>query len=549
MNALDRAANVLSKKAASFVQTPVDQKEIKVLLSTINSVISAASLGLHNQKKLTALVQGSEAEDSESDDELGELGAPTAETFKSNTGGITEMLEDMKAKALAQLKELRTEDRTAGQNADLLMGSLTAQIKVAEGEIAEAKESKNTATSLQAQTNTEKAVSVKELNADVKALRDALSDCRIAGEEFEESKKGREEEIAAVDAGIAALGGVKNKEAGYSFLQIQAGPAEVVNILRNLAQKQHSAVLTQLVGRVSAAMTVASGDASSADPFKKVKGLISGMVDKLVKEAEGEASHKKYCDKAIAESKESKAKLQFVMDKQTGQIDKAKAKAASLEEQTATLTQDLATLSKEQGEADKNRASENALYKTTKADLKDAAAGVKAALKVLRAYYDSKAAEFFQKPSFGHKKESGAGGSVISILEMVESDTEKQLSNTEMVESEAITAYTKLTNDNKFTKAVKSETLKHKKVASITLAKVMSEYNEDLEGQQTEMDAILAAAKGIKGQCDAPEPESYEEKVRRRTSEIEGLKEALKVIEGRAFLQTAARQLRGVAAH
>merc|ERR1719345_592445 len=144
-----------------------------------------------------------------------------------------------------------------------------------------------------------------------------------------------------------------------------------------------------------------------------------------------------------------------------------------------------------------------------------------------------------------HKADSGAGGAIISILEMCLSDMQKELSNVEMVESEAKSAYTKLTMDNKLNKAVKAETLKAKKVASITLKKVMSEYNEDLDGMQTEMDAINAAAKTIKGQCDAPQPETYEEKVSRRNAEIEGLKDALKTIKAVAFVQTS---LRGVAA-
>jgi len=466
------------------------------------------------------------------------------------------MIEDMKQKAVGQLKQLRTEEQNRQHNFDLVKGSLKQEIKVANNAIAEAKETKNVATMLQAATETDKATSTKELIADTKTLSDAKTDCIMTADEFDLSAKGRAEEMAAVDQAIEALGGVKNKQAGYSFLQLETNHDhfEVVNVLRNLAEAQHSAVLTQLAGRVSAAMTIASrtGNEFSADPFKKVKGMVSEMIGKLEKEIGTAGAHKAYCDKAIAESNESKAKEQLVMDKQTGQLDKAKAKATSLQEDATKLEEELATLTKEQGDATRLRAEEAATFKASKADLTDGLAGVNKALKVLKAYYAQSAAALVQRPHFGHSSstEAGAGGSVISILEICLSDMQKELSNIEMAESEQKSAYTQLTLDNKQTKAVKAETLKAKKVASITLKKVMSEYNEDLDGMQTEMDAINAAAKTIKGQCDAPEPETYEEKVSRRTAEIAGLKDALKTLKAQAFLQVAPKQssLRGVAA-
>jgi len=307
-------------------------------------------------------------------------------------------------------------------------------------------------------------------------------------------------------------------------------------------------VLSQLAGRVSAAMTIAtrSGNEFGADPFKKVKGMVSAMITKLEKEIGSAGAHKAYCDKAIAESNENKAKEQLVMDKQTGQIDKAKAKATSLQEDIATLEDQLAHLTEEQSSADQQRTEEAKTFKASKADLTDGLAGVNKALKVLKAYYaQSAAASLVQRPHFGHDSDGGAGGSVISILEMCLSDMQKELSSIEMAESEQKSAYKQLTIDTKLEKAVKAQALKAKKVAAITLKKVMSEYNEDLDGMQTEMDAINEAAKTIKGQCDAPEPETYEEKVARRNAEIEGLKDALKTIKGVAFVQTS---LRGVAA-
>jgi len=200
-------------------------------------------------------------------------------------------------------------------------------------------------------------------------------------------------------------------------------------------------------------------------------------------------------------------------------------------------------MTEEDAESQQIRSEQNANYKTSIADLTDGLAGVRTALKVLRDFYSNeKPTELLlQRPTFSHSADKGAGGSVISILELVESDMQKQLSNSKVEEAEAVANYKKFTESSKMNRAVKEETVKHKKQASVTLAKVMSEYSEDLDGQQAEMDAVLEGIKTIKSQCDAPAPETYEEKAARRKAEIEGLKEALKSIGDQSLLQVAPR--------
>merc|ERR1719356_376126 len=84
-----------------------------------------------------------------------------------------------------------------------------------------------------------------------------------------------------------------------SFLQLgavsKASRLEVVRMVRNLARRTESAALTQLAVRMSSAN-------HGEDPFSKIKGLISNMIEKLETEASEDASKKQYCDKELAES-------------------------------------------------------------------------------------------------------------------------------------------------------------------------------------------------------------------------------------------------------
>merc|ERR1719428_487663 len=106
------------------------------------------------------------------------------------------------------------------------------------------------------------------------------------------------------------LSWLRAAELSYSFLQTSMSSGadlakfEAVRFVRDLAQKQKSAALAQLASRMAVAIRSSSG---SADPFAKVKGLISNMIEKLLKEAEADATEKAYCDKEMAETETKKA--------------------------------------------------------------------------------------------------------------------------------------------------------------------------------------------------------------------------------------------------
>merc|ERR1719482_945514 len=113
---------------------------------------------------------------------------------------------------------------------------------------------------------------------------------------------------------------------------------------------------------------------------------------------------------------------------------------------------------------DKIRAEENAAFSTAKAELDQGLGGVRKALSVLRDYYggaaamiqdDSKFSSFMQQPAppQQHAKSSGAGGSIINILEVCESDFATNLAKEESQEADSAEAYEKQTQENKITTA------------------------------------------------------------------------------------------------
>merc|ERR1712066_1118283 len=142
----------------------------------------------------------------------------------------------------------------------------------------------------------------------------------------------------------------------------------------------------------------------------------------------------------------------------TSKIDTAAAKSAQLKEEIKELEAELAALAKEQAEMDQIRQETHADYETAKADLELGLSGVRKALGILREYYgaaaalvqDDKFAALMQQPAMPekHSKASGAGTSIVGILEVVESDFATNLAKETTEEDDAEALYQKTTQEN-----------------------------------------------------------------------------------------------------
>merc|ERR1719443_1606710 len=135
-----------------------------------------------------------------------------------------------------------------------------------------------------------------------------------------------------------------------------------------------------------------------------------------------------------------------------------------------------------------------------------------------------------------HSKASGAGGSIVDMLEVVESDFAKNLASEETQEADAAAEYEKQTQENKVTKSLKEQDVKYQTAEFKGLDKTVSELSSDRETTNTELSAVLEYSGQINERCVA-KPETYEQRKGRREAEIAGLKEALSILNGEALVQ------------
>jgi chromosome segregation ATPase len=260
------------------------------------------------------------------------------------------------------------------------------------------------------------------------------------------------------------------------------------------------------------------------------------MITKLTKEAAEEADQKSFCDEEISESKAKQAELTGKLDKTAARIAKAEAGIAKATEDIKTLEAEIAEIDAGTAEATKVRAEEHAEYLTSSSDFKLSAEAVAKAVGVLSEYYN---AGFVQvathQPEFGGEK-SDVGSTIISILEVAESDFTKMLAEAEASESSSQAAYDKLADESKITKATKIADAKGKKNEVKQLEVALGNYKENKETTSSELDAVLAYLDKLKPQCET-KVMSYAERKAKREQEIAGLKEALTILSAEALLQ------------
>jgi len=526
---LERALGILEREMAKSGASFLQGKNIASLTDALEVMVRASAINSADASKLTALLQNAHSSQSQETDSDDEPGAPAAAVYKGQSGGIIDTLKGLKETAEEQLDEARKKETANHNNFQLLKQSLKDEIRFGNDDMAAAKKALSESKEAKSTAEGELGATSKELAADTETQSELHHNCMTKAEDFEAETKSRGEELKALATAKKAIventGGASDQSYDLnqvSFLQRSRTSAnfEVERLVRDLARKENSASLAQLAQRIGRAN-------AGADPFAKIKGLISDMITKLEDEADADATEKAYCDKETHETTVKKNEKTAEIKKLTTRIDKMSARSATLKEEVAALQKALANLAKSWSDMDKLREEEKAAFVANKADMDQGIKGVKIALKVLNEYY--------AKDDQAHEAASGAGSSIISLLEVVESDFSKELAEIVSTEEAAVAEYEQQTKDNEIEKTSKTKDVEYKTKEFNYLDKESADLSTDREGVQAELDAVLEYLAKINERCIA-KAETYAERKRRREAEIAGLKDALNTLESETAL-------------
>jgi hypothetical protein len=500
--------------------------------NAIQAIADAAKVDYESKKKLQSYLQETQtaSDSTDSDDDL-TMKQPEAKAYESKSGSIVELIKQTEDKVKEELSGVRKKEMENVHTFKMLEQSLVSEIDESKEKLSTATAAKNAASEASNKAEGDLVETQKTKAADQAYADEIRAECETKATEFEAKEKSAKAEMEAlVKAKEILAGGVK----ASSLIQVKvrtkryhAADLEdadvremVVHKLQGLGRKLHSFAMMQMAS------------AASSDPFVKIRGLIEDMIASLLKQAQEEATQKAFCDTEMGKSKKSKDDKSMKLDKYQARVDKAMTGIAELTEQMKELEADLAEIDKATAEATAIRTKENTENAKAMKDFKDSADAVISAIGVLKQFYEA-GPEFIQTSMKSKSKMSmaGDGSGIISILEVAEEDFTSLFAETEEAESQAAAAYEKLLTENKVSKATKQAELKGKETEIKSLQVALEQSKEDHSSVGEELDAVLAYIDKLKPQCET-KAMSYEEKVARRNAEIEGLKEALGILEG-----------------
>lgn len=548
---LDRAASIIKKSTSSFLQGAAateSQKAVKLAIDVVGKVIDAGHVNFGSSKSLESLLQTGTFASEEGEEEQDE--------HQHKSSDIVVKIEEMKEKAEETLTGARDAEVKAGNDFAMYELSLKNAIGIAKDKIGSATASQGAKQQEMNEAKEEISAIGKSKSADESYLGSLKRDCEEAAKAWEERQVSARGEIGAINKAIGILSdGVR------VFLQVSSKTKRRSANSLEVDDQQYddSADTSSSTSRVRQALIQKFKDMShrfgsyalmemagtaAMDPFAKIKGLIEEMIEKLLKEAEEEATQKAFCDQELGKSKKAQADKTARKEKLQSRLDTATTKSAELEQAVKELEAEIAELDSGMAEATKIRMAEHETYVKSSKDFKDAAEAVEQAIKVLKDFYagstsflqtsarqQSEEDEDDDESDESGSKGSDAGAVIIGILEMCGEDFTKLLMESETEESQAQEAYDKLTLESKVAKAAKSAEVKGSLSQIKSLGVTVKDTQEDFGMTTKELEAVGAYLDELKPQCETKSM-SYAEKKARREAEIDGLKEALGLLDG-----------------
>jgi len=518
VDSLERALVVLKRGQTSFLQAR-DKDEMEKLTMGLGKIIEANWVNKKDKAAVQALLQSKSAD---TDEDLSLQPQAAVSGYQSQGSGILDTISDMKEKAESTLSDARTAEMKAAHEYEMLKQSLEMEMSTMKKRMSEATTEKSGLEESKSSAEEELASTKKALADDEKYLEELTQSCSMKAKEWATRQKDAAGELAAIakakevlESGVKVFLQVSSKTHSKDE-ETSAKRDRVISILSKI--EDHSYLFSQL-----------RSETRAGGPFDKVKGLIESMISRLQKEAAEEADTKAFCDKETSESKAKQAELTASSEKSQVRIEKATATIAELKQKIKALQEQMAEMDAAQAEATALRNKEHEEYLKASKDYKDSAEAVANAIAVLQDYYSSGSfVQAKEAPELGGAK-TDIASTIMSMLEVAESDFTSLLAEAEASEKEAQSNYDKLTEQNTITKTTNTGEVKGMEATVKSEETSLLNYKEDFATTGKELDAVLAYLDKLKPQCET-KVMSYAERVAKREAEIEGLKEALEIL-------------------
>jgi len=576
--ALDGLDAAIKQLKASAKPSLLQMQGLSKTLRTAGLMADALGLGnAKSQKVLALLQQGPDV---------------PMEDYKFHSGDIIDTLEKL-GKSFRDTKiDVDAEEVKSVAEFDALMQMETDITKAKNAELDEAKKTKARKIEEIAENSEELSTTSAVLLDDQQYLRELAKMCSNKAKTWDQRTQARQDELSALTAAITivkttvaektssstirfAQQGVRVRlaeasarspdameaieaeaeaaESPVSFLQrsnsragsflarvspataaADGGREAIMALLRSRGKQLHSTLLTSLASRIA------------ADPFAKIKFLIQELVDRLLKEAADEGNQKAFCDKATADAEQKRDYAAEQIRELNSELATEEARRDTLTEELNVLDEEITDLDKKRDEAQKERSEEKAENEHTVSEATAGLEAVNMAMDVLDKYYKTNAKNkvdlslaqrgpMDDAPDAGfdngeaYTGAGGAAGGILGMLDVIKSDFERTMSETEKAEAQAAADHLAFMTKSGMSLAEKTMAHKQKTSQKEDALEKINVANDSLDSESATLAESINELLELKPVC-VDTGMSYEERVARREDEIESLKKALCIL-------------------
>jgi len=300
-------------------------------------------------------------------------------------------------------------------------------------------------------------------------------------------------------------------------------------VLRSAGQELGSFALTSLAERVA------------GDPFKKIKGLIQKLIERLLTEAKNEATKEGFCDTELGKARKDRD-FRFEEAKElSADLAGLEAKRDALVEEIKELTKAIAAETLVLKETTKERDAEKNVNMETLKTAKEGLEGMNEALLILRSFYKQAAkASFVQASPVDEDAPAVASGSyggkqggmqaVFALLETLQSDFDRTIRKTEEAEAAAHRDYVEFSQTSEASIAGKNTKKELDEQDLATTRTSLATKTDDLQTAVNLLDSALLTLEDLKPAC-IDTGMSYSERVKKRQEEMKALTVALCILD------------------
>ena len=500
--------------------------------------------------------------------------------YEARSGGIQDILKDMLKTFEDNLEEATAAEEKAEADFDALMEAKKTQLSTAKQALLDKSGEKGARGEALAASKEEKEDLEGQNERDAGYLSDTKKTCEERATEWDERKKLRAEEIAAIQEAIGILHSDDARDTfkksfdsqGLFFTQLnqlrhkhphRGQQKTALSLIKSLASSSKDIRVAQLVVALGAtgakeepnpvdSMT----DEELADPFKEVIAMIDGLIEELETEESDDLKTKEQCEKERMENTQEAKMVSKEIDTNVETIDRLTAQIEEAEKMIKQIEAEIQDLEVEIRDAGDNRAKENAEYMAAEAEDNAAVELVSNAMGVLEKFYEENGLKFTQlhaevrrageepfvaageaptpPPAMSTTDGSRESKGVIMMLEMIKEDIEKDIAKAKKQEEEAQAAYDKLVEDIEAAIQAKEQTKSDLEGEMASDSEARTQENTTMADNQGQLKAVMDYLKEIAPGCDFIAM-NFNIRLTNRQMEVDGLKKAKSILQGAEY--------------